>query len=83
MENTLLNEEMVADTMEEITKVGLNKGLKVAIIGGATVLVGGVAYKKVVKPLVAKYKAKKAQSEVIPGEDHEFDNDIDPDDELK
>lgn len=58
--NEMMNEEVMEAT-EEIVNSGSGKGFKVAAGVGIAVLVGGVAYKYAVKPLVAKIKAKKEQ----------------------
>lgn len=54
----MLNDE-VMEVTEDIVKTGSGKGFKVAAGVGAIVLVGGLAYKYVIKPTIAKIKAKK------------------------
>nr|DAQ19133.1 MAG TPA: Type II secretion system, protein M [Caudoviricetes sp.] len=65
MENNeiMVNEEVIEAT-EEIANAGVSKGFKVAVGIGLTALGGVIAYKYVIKPLVAKIKAKKAQQEI-------------------
>jgi hypothetical protein len=67
-ENEIMNNEEVIERAEEIVKTNSGMGLKVGIGVGATILVGGITYRFVVKPLIAKYKAKKNESMVIKGE---------------
>lgn len=78
MENNeiMVNEEVIEVT-EEIANAGVSKGFKVAVGIGLTALGGVIAYKYVIKPLVAKIKAKKAQQE-INGETIDL-----PDDEIE
>ena len=50
------------DVAEELVEVGSEKGIGLGVaIGGAVVLLGGLAYKYAIKPIVAKIKAKKEQ----------------------
>lgn len=57
MENEVLNNE----TIETAVAVGKTaRGFKIAIGVGATALVGYAAYRFIVKPAIAKAKAKKA-----------------------
>jgi flagellar biosynthesis/type III secretory pathway M-ring protein FliF/YscJ len=63
MNNIEVAEEVIETVAEEITVPETGKGLKVAVVAGVALLVGGIVYKKVVKPLIAKRKAKKAQVE--------------------
>ena len=55
MENMEVNNTEV----KEMEVNGTGKGLMIAAIVGATILVGGLVYKKVVVPYMAKRKAKK------------------------
>lgn len=59
--NEIMTNEEVIETTEEIVKAGTGKWFKVAAGVGLAVLVGGLAYKYVAKPIVAKIKAKKEQ----------------------
>lgn len=71
MENEIINvEETVLDGVEIAPAEDSGKGMLVAAaIGGVAVLAGIAVWKKVIKPLVAKAKAKKeAKQEVIEGE---------------
>ena len=53
------NNEVMADVANEVLEAkGTGKGLIIAAIVGATILVGGIVYKKVIIPFVAKRKAK-------------------------
>ena len=78
MENNeiMVNEEVMEAT-EEIAKAGVSKGFKVTVGIGLAAIGSVIAYKYVVKPLVAKIKAKKAQSvievESIDNEDENSD----------
>lgn len=58
---------MMETKIEEVIETTENKsgGFKVAAGVGLTVLIGVVAYKYVIKPVVAKIKAQKEQIEVI------------------
>lgn len=66
MENNeiMVNEEIIEAT-EEVTTENSGNGLLIAAIVGGALLVGGIVYKKVIKPAIAKAKAKKEQKEVI------------------
>jgi hypothetical protein len=66
------NEIMVNET-EGIATAGSGKGFKVAAGVGLTVLGGFVAYKYVIKPVIAKIKAKKEQQR-INAEVYDFDD---------
>jgi len=57
----MVNEEVMEAT--EIATSGAGKGFKIAAGVGLAVLGSVIAYKYVVKPIVAKIKAKKAQNE--------------------
>lgn len=70
MENDVMMNEEVIEVTEELAEVESNKGL-IALGVGAAVIVGVIAYKKIVKPVVAKIKAKKADKEVAEIEDVE------------
>ena len=58
-----INEIMVNET-EGIATAGSGKGFKKAVGTGLTLLVGFVTYKYVIKPVVAKIKAKKEQQRI-------------------
>lgn len=62
--NEIMNNEEVIEVTEEIATAGSGKGLKIAAGIGLTVLVGGLAYKYVVKPMWAKIKAKKEEQNI-------------------
>ena len=67
--NKIMVNEEVIEVTEEIATAGYGKGFKVAAGIGLTVLGGFIAYKYVIKPIVAKIKAKKEQQKI----DKEFD----------
>lgn len=56
----MTNEEFIEET-EEVVKAVIGKKLKVFGIGIVTVVVGGVTYKYVIKPIVKNVKAKRAE----------------------
>lgn len=62
MENEIMNNEEVVETVEDI-ETNSNKAFVVAAGIGLTILVGAIAYKKIIKPLIAKHKAKKELAE--------------------
>ena len=65
MENEIINVEEVETTGEGIAN-GSGKIGAIVIAGiGLTAILGGILYKKVIKPMIAKAKAKKAESELI------------------
>ena len=58
--NEILTNENVVDTAEEvIEKVDSCKGIKIAAGVGGAVILGAIAYKFIVKPIIAKVKAEK------------------------
>ena len=61
MENMEVNNTEV----KEMEVNGTGKGLMIAAIVGATILVGGLVYKKVVAPYMAKRKAKKESETTV------------------
>lgn len=71
----MVNEEVMEAT--EIATSGAGKGFKIAAGIGLAALGSVIAYKYVVKPIVAKIKAKKAQQKIdgefIDLEDDEFE----------
>lgn len=54
----IMANEDVMEVTEGIVKTGTGKGFKVAASVGLAVLIGGVVYKFVVKPVIAKLKNK-------------------------
>ena len=58
MDDLMVNENEIIEVAEEIGGDD-NKNLKIAAIVGITVLAGGLTYKFVVKPILAKFKGKK------------------------
>lgn len=61
MEEEIMNNEEVYEITEEeeVVDQKSHKGLVAIAVAGAAALVGTIAYKKIVKPLIAKRKAKK------------------------
>lgn len=57
--NEIMTNENTIETTEEIVKKSSVNGIKVAAGIGVAILVGGLAYKYVVRPAVAKIKSKK------------------------
>ncbi len=68
----MVNEEII-ETTEGIATAGSGKVFKVVAGVGLTVLGGFVAYKYVIKPVIAKIKAKKEQ-QMINAEVYDFDD---------
>lgn len=60
----MVNEEDMTITEEMIATASSSKGFKVAVGVGLAVVGGVVAYKYVIKPIVAKIKAKKEQQRI-------------------
>lgn len=63
--NEILTNEEVMETTEKIVNASSGKGFKVAAGIGLAVLAGVVAYKYIGKPLLAKIKAKKEETQEI------------------
>lgn len=59
----IMNNEEVIETTEEIVNASSGKGFKVAAGISLTAVVGVAAYRYVVKPIMAKIKARKEQQE--------------------
>lgn len=80
------NEMMVLDevneSVEEIMEVSSGKALTTVAGIGVAVLIGGLAYKKVIKPFLAKRKSEKEQSEII-DTDYVAEDDIDENEEIE
>ena len=58
--NEILTNENVVETAEEVVEtVNSCKGIKVAAGVGGAVILGVIAYKFIVKPIIAKVKAEK------------------------
>lgn len=64
MENQEIMKEAVEATEVTTSNKAGKAGLAVAILGGI-VLVGGVVYKAVIKPIFGKGKAKKAEAQNV------------------
>lgn len=57
-DNVIMNNEVIENT-EEVVEAGPSKGLiALGVVG--TILVGSLVYNKLIKPAIAKHKAKKA-----------------------
>lgn len=67
--NEIMVNGEVIEVTEEIATASFGKGFKVTAGIGLTALGGFVAYKYVIKPVIAKIKAKKKQQRM----DAEFD----------
>ena len=72
----MLNEDVIEVTAG-IATAGFGKGFKIAAGVGLTALGGFVAYKCVIKPIVAKIKAKKEQQKMGADFDESEDAKID------
>lgn len=58
--NEILTNENVVETAEEVVEtVNSCKGMKIAAGVGGAVILGIIAYKFIVKPIIAKVKAEK------------------------
>lgn len=82
--NEIMVNEKVIETTEGIATASSGNGIKIVIIPrpkvvgtGLTLLVGFVAYKYVIKPVVAKIKAKKEQQRINAEVDDFDDAEID------
>lgn len=65
MENTeIMNNEIIEATEEVIESTGMSKGIKVTAGIGLSVVVGVIAYKYVVKPVIANIKAQIEQKKM-------------------
>ena len=71
--NEIMVNEEVIETTEGIATAGSGKVFKVTAGVGLTVLGGFIAYKYVIKPVIAKIKAKKEQ-QMINAEVYDFDD---------
>jgi flagellar biosynthesis/type III secretory pathway M-ring protein FliF/YscJ len=65
MDNNIINTEEIMEEAVETVETNSRKALKVAAGAGAVLLVGGLIYKFIAKPLIAKRKAKKDKSDMI------------------
>lgn len=61
----IMTNEEVMEVTEDIVKTGTGKGFKVAAGVGAVMLIGGLAYKFVIKPAIAKFKTKNEQEDYV------------------
>lgn len=67
----MTNDEVMFEVAEDIVPAESGNGLKIALGIGLAVLVGGVVYKYVVKPIWCKVKAAKEEAEL----DSQIDDD--------
>lgn len=79
MENEVMMNEEVIEATEEVAEAESGKGL-IALAAVGTIIVCAIAYKKIVKPTIAKIKARKAAKaeedvEVITDQDFESNDD--------
>ena len=72
LNEVMVNEDVFVEATEEFANAGTGNSVKAFVAGGIAVIVGGVIYKKVIKPLVAKVKAKKAEKRKAK-EDEDFE----------
>lgn len=63
MENEIMINEEVVDGVAEVTTVDSKKGL-IAFGAAAAAVLGVIIYKKAIKPMIAKRKAKKQNTEI-------------------
>ena len=63
MEEILVNEDMIEVT-EGVASTGMSKGMKIGLAVGAVALVGGLAYKFLIKPAIEKRAAQMAEAEI-------------------
>lgn len=73
----MTNDEVILVT-EEIATAGSGKGFKIAAGIGLAVLAGGIAYKYIAKPIMAKIKDKKNQQDItdVTEDSEEVDYDV-------
>lgn len=63
--NEIMTAEEVMEVTEEVATAGFGRTFKVTAGIGLAVLVGGIAYKYIVKPMVAKAMTKQEQPEMV------------------
>lgn len=74
MENEIMVNNEVVENTEEIATEQSGKGLLIAAGVGLAVIVGGIVYKKVIKPAIAKAKAKKEAEEAVEADFEEVED---------
>lgn len=78
--NVIVNEEVVENVtenvVEEVATTNSGKAAKIAVTLGVVTLGGVLLYKKVIKPVVAKIKAKKEACKVTETETDEVDESV-------
>lgn len=62
--NEIMTNEEVIETTEEIAKASSGKAFKVTVGLGLGVLAGVLAYRYIVKPMIAKIKEEKEQQKI-------------------
>lgn len=75
--NEIMVNEDVIEVTEEIATANFGKGFKVTAGIGLTAIGGFAAYKYVIKPVMAKIKAKKEQQKIDADFDESEDAEID------
>jgi len=73
--NEIMNNEEVIEVTEGIATASSGKGLKIAVGIGLAVLASGLAYRYIVKPMVAKIKTGKEERKIFVVNDDRFNND--------
>ena len=68
MENTIMENNEVLEVTEEIATTRSGKAVKAVVGTGVALLVGTIIYKKLLKPIAAKLKAKKEAKKVAVAE---------------
>lgn len=71
----MTNEEFIEET-EEVVKAVIGKKLKLFGAGVVTVIVGGVTYKYVIKPVITNIKAKRAAKKAAKEYDDEPNEEV-------
>lgn len=71
MENTIMENNEVLEVTEEVATASSGKAVKTVVGLGLAAVVGTFIYKRVIKPIVAKVKAKKEQKTVTIDEEKE------------
>lgn len=83
MENEIMNnEEVITEVVEEVTPTKAGKVAIAVAVAGVAILGGKLLYKKVIKPAIAKAKAKKAAKEGIEVEYEELPVEVEDSEEI-
>lgn len=62
------NNEILLETLEVVDNIDDNSFMKGALVGGAAVIAGSLAYKYAIRPIIGKIRSKFAKKEVIEAE---------------